>query len=93
MLNMEGVLMSVKTLNDVQAMVLPATGPVARTYSIAPTPAMIPEAQAIPSAALDSFLEAENPLGCIRGVMWVMAFNAAVVLMGVAIWQCCKFLL
>ena len=74
--------MSVKTLNSVQPMVLPANISQARTYSIAPSPALHPRREkSYPSAAqIDSFLEAENPLGCIRGVMWVMAFNIAVFL-------------
>jgi len=84
--------MSVKTLNSAQPMVLPASISHARTYSIAPSPASIPNETRYPSAEqIDSFLEAENPLGCIRGVMWVMAFNIAVFLVGFTIWQCVKF--
>ena len=65
-------------------MVLPANISQARTYSIAPSPAYIPDERSIlpPPPEIDSFLEAENPLGCIRGVMWVMAFNVAVFLLG-----------
>jgi hypothetical protein len=86
--------MSVKTLNSVESMVLPATTSQARTYSIAPSPMSRPEERSYPSAAqIDSFLEAENPLGCIRGVMWVMAFNVSVFLLGLAIWQCVKSLM
>ncbi len=85
--------MSVKTLNSAQTMVLPASISHARTYSVAPSPAYIPNERPCPSAEeIDSFLEAENPLGCIRGVMWVMAFNLAVFLVGLTIWQCVKFL-
>jgi len=89
--------MSVKTLNSAQPMVLPASISHARTYSIAPiplsVPASLPEERLYPSTEdIDAFLEAENPLGCFRGVMWVMAFNVAVFLVGVTIWQCLKFL-
>jgi hypothetical protein len=88
--------MSVKTLNSAQPMVLPASMSPARTYSIAPIPvsipASIPEERLHPAPEqIDAFLEAENPLGCIRGVMWVMAFNVAVFLAGFTIWQCLKF--
>jgi len=84
--------MSVKTLNSAQPMVLPSGMSHARTYSIAPSPASDPNETPYPSAEqIDSFLEAENPLGCIRGVMWVMAFNIAVFLLGLTIWKCLKF--
>jgi hypothetical protein len=84
--------MSVKTLSSAQPMVLPASISHARTYSIAPSPAYIPDEKSYASAAqMDSFLEEEHPLGCIRGVMWVMAFNLAVFLVGLTIWQCVKF--
>ncbi len=87
--------MSVKTLNSIDAIALPATVSQARTYSIAPIPAFIPaEEKSYPAAPeIDSFLEAENPLGCIRGVMWVMAFNVAVFLLGLMVWQSCKLFL
>jgi hypothetical protein len=86
--------MSTKTLNSVQSIVLPAAVSQPRTYSISPSPAFIPTEQSCPSAAeIDSFLEAENPLGCFRGVMWVMVFNVAVFLLGLMIWQSCKFFL
>ena len=85
--------MSVKTLNSAQPMVLPANISGARTYSIAPGSAYVPQENTCDSAdQIDSFLEGENPLGCIRGVIWVMAFNLAVFLLGAAIWQCVKFL-
>ena len=89
--------MSVKTLNSAQPMVLPARISHARTYSIAPTsvpvPASLPGERPYASTEdIEAFLEAENPLGCFRGVMWVMAFNVAVVLVGLTIWQCLKFL-
>jgi len=73
-------------------MVLPARLSHARTYSIPPGPATVPNEKLHSSTEhIDSFLEAENPLGCIRGVLWVMAFNVAVFLVGLAIWQCIKF--
>jgi hypothetical protein len=83
--------MSARAVNSVQPMVLPANISQARTYSIAPSPAYIPDERSYPSAQIDPFLEAENPLGCIRGVMWVMAFNVAAFLFGLLIWQCVKF--
>jgi hypothetical protein len=86
--------MSVKTLNSVQPMVLPASISPARTYSITPSPTYIADERSRPSAAkIESFLEEEHPLGCIRGVMWVMAFNLGVFLVGLTIWQCVKFLM
>ncbi len=86
--------MSVKTLNSAPPIVLPASISHARTYSIAPSPLSVPDERPYPSTEqIDSFLEAENPLGCIRGVMWVMAFNIAVFLVGLTIWQCVKFLM
>ncbi len=91
--------MSARTVNSVQPMVLPANISQARTYSVAPSPAYIPDEKSCPSAAqpsatqIDSFLEAENPLGCIRGVMWVMAFNVAVFVFGLLMWRCVKFLM
>jgi hypothetical protein len=85
--------MSVKTLNNAPAIGLRATAPQPRTYSIDPSQIPLPETRSVPSAhELESFLEAENPLGCIRGVMWVMAFNVAVFLLGFMIWQSCKLL-
>ena len=74
-------------------MVFPARVSQARTYSVAPSPVQLPNETTSPSQAqLDLFLEGENPIGCIRGVMWVMAFNFAVFLFGAAIWECVKFL-
>jgi hypothetical protein len=91
---LEGALMSASTVNSVQPMVIPANLSQARTYSVAPSPASIPGEKSYPSATpIDSFLEAENPLGCIRGVMWVMAFNVAVLLFGLLMWRCVKFLM
>jgi len=46
----------------------------------------------VASTELEAFLDGDNPLGCFRGVMWVMAFNAAVALLGFMIWQSCKYL-
>jgi hypothetical protein len=86
--------MSARTVNSVQPMVLPANVSQARTYSVAPSTAYILDEKSSPSAApIDSFLEAENPLGCFRGVMWVMAFNVAVFLFGLLMWQCVRFLM
>jgi hypothetical protein len=86
--------MPVKTLNSAQPMVFPAGISHERTYSIAPGPARIPKQESYSSATeIGSFLEGENPLGCIRGVMWVMAFNLAVFLFGLMIWQSVKFFL
>ncbi len=86
--------MSVRTVNSVQPMVLPANISQARTYSVAPSPAYIPDEKSYPSTSqIDSFLEAENPLGCIRGVMLVMSFNVAVFLFGLLMWRCVKFLM
>jgi hypothetical protein len=91
--------MSVKTLNRVEATTIPATVistsvSTARTYSVAPETRFIPEQKLNHAPAeLSIFLENENPIGCIRGVMWVMAFNAGVFLIGMAIWQSCKHLL
>jgi hypothetical protein len=89
--------MSVKTLNSAQPLVGVSSPSPTGTYSIAPS-----SATAIQSSSrealfptpeeIDSFLDAENPLGCIRGVMWVMAFNAAVFMLGLVIWQSCKYL-
>ena len=90
--------MSAKTLNSVQSVVvepLAARSPIskARTYSIEPRLASVPaKTSYVSTTELESFLEAENPLGCFRGVMWVMAFNAAVFLLGFVIWQSWKFL-
>jgi len=89
--------MSVKTLNSAQSIALPAGISHSPTYSIAPSPVSVPASLPVerlyPSTEdIDAFLEAENPLGCIRGVMWVMAFNVAVFLVGFTIWQCLKFL-
>ena len=79
--------MPTKTLGEV------ATGrtAVSRTYSVPSCviPDIHPGQERCP-VEIDSFLEEENPLGCIRGVMWVMVFNAAAILLGMAIWQACK---
>jgi hypothetical protein len=85
--------MSVKTLSSVQPMVLPAGASQPRTYSIEPNPTYRADGNSVAAAAeLEAFLEQEHPLGCIRGVMWVMAFNLAVFLGGLAIWECVKLL-
>jgi hypothetical protein len=91
--------MAVKTLNNsqsvvAQSVVSPISAPRVRTYSVEPRIESDPgEVSCISETELQSFLDAENPLGCFRGVMWVMAFNAVVFLLGVAIWQSCKLLL
>ncbi len=82
--------MSLETLSTIQAFSAPARR---LTYSIAPE--VLPDAsQEIHHAPenLEVFLEGENPLGCIRGVMWIMAFNAGVFLLGLLIWESCKYL-
>ena len=79
--------MPVKALSDVETVQVSAT----RTYSVPSSVVM-----SVPAGVetrypsdLQIFLEEENPLGCIRGVMWVMVFNAAAVLLGLAIWKTC----
>jgi hypothetical protein len=85
--------MSVKTLHNVQSVGNAAPVSAPRTYSIAPRVAPEPvESLYSTPAELEIFLDGENPLGCIRGVMWVMAFNAAVFLLGFLVWQSCKYL-
>jgi len=90
--------MSAKTLNNVQSIDLHSIAdrssqPKAQTYSIEPRLASVPaKTTCVPTTELESFLQGENPLGCFRGVMWVMAFNAAVLLLGFVIWQSCKLL-
>ncbi len=86
--------MSVKTLNSAETFVAPSASPRRLTYSIAPSAQLVapPELHSMP-AELESFLEGENPIGCIRGVMWVMAFNAGVFLAGFMLWQSFKYLL
>ncbi len=85
--------MSVKTLNPVHSAIASTAVSPARTYSIEPMLSLPRREQyAATSNPLEIFLEAENPLGCIRGVMWVMAFNAAVFALGFAVWQAFKFL-
>ena len=85
--------MSVKTLNNAEVIAIPPRTAPTRTYSIAPvSQAGGAETPSLTAAEIDSFLQAENPLGCFRGVLWVMAFNLAVFLMGVMIWQSCKLL-
>jgi len=85
--------MSVKTLNSVQSIAAPVPVSKAHTYSIEPQVTSISATTScVAPAELESFLEAENPLGCFRGVMWVMVFNAAAFLMGFVIWQSWKLL-
>jgi len=89
--------MSVKTLNGVQSFATPSAtssrDTPARTYSIEPGRASIP-AEELYSTQNDlaGFLEGENPIGCVRGVMWVMAFNASVFVLGFAVWEAFKLL-
>jgi hypothetical protein len=86
--------MAVKTLNTIESTVSSSGLSKATTYSIECGATSLPaETGGVSKAELESFLEGENPLGCIRGVMWVMAFNAAAFLVGFMIWQGCKFLL
>ncbi|AXC13420.1 hypothetical protein ACPOL_4143 [Acidisarcina polymorpha] len=89
--------MSAKTLNPGYTIHRPSIQSHG-TYSIAPTASTTAEASttieeygATPNH-IESFLEVENPLGCIRGVMWVMAFNASVFALGFLIWKSCKLL-
>lgn len=85
--------MTVKTLNSVQSIAAPGPISKTRTYSIEPQFTSIPaQTSCVSPTELESFLEAENPLGCFRGVMWVMVFNAAAFLLGFAIWQSWKLL-
>jgi len=90
--------MSAKILNSAPSIVVqPFAGrsshSKARTYSIEPQLTSVPaQTSYVPTTELESFLEAENPLGCFRGVMWVMAFNTAAFLLGFVIWQSWKFL-
>ncbi len=85
--------MPVKTLNADQVLSTPAPTSKRLTYSIAPaaTSAPAPEAPMHP-AELEAFLENENPLGCIRGVVWVMAFNMIVFLAAFSAWELFKHL-
>ncbi len=90
--------MTVKALNNVRSLGASIPASPSLTYSIVPTLSSAtaevlehPPVQSF-SPEIDSFLEGENPLGCIRGVMWVMAFNAAIFLLGFVIWQSCKYL-
>jgi hypothetical protein len=86
--------MAVKTLNTIESIASQGGTSRATTYSIECHATSLPADAATESRAeLESFLQAENPLGCFRGVMWVMAFNAAAFLLGFMIWQGCKFLL
>lgn len=80
--------MSVKTLNVVPIFSAPAPASKRLTYSIAPSETAVPaqESSSLP-AELEVFLEHENPLGCIRGVFWVMAFNAIVFLTAFSAWE------
>jgi len=85
--------MSVKTLNAVQVFSTPALASKRLTYSIAPAATTVPDSQSPPRPAeLEMFLENENPLGCIRGVFWVMAFNVIVFLAAFSAWATFKYL-
>jgi hypothetical protein len=90
--------MSAKTLNSVPSIVVePMVGrsPLSKalTYSLESQLTSVPaKTVCLSTPELESFLEGENPLGCFRGVMWVMGFNAAVFLLGFVIWQSWKFL-
>ena len=82
--------MLVKSLNEVKS----APASAAATYSVRSN--VIASIGAAQSAAhapdLEIFLEGENPIGCIEGVMWVMVFNAAAFALGFAVWEACKLL-
>jgi len=86
--------MSAKTLNVVEVFNTAAFTSRDLTYSIAPAPAAIPTPE-LPSCPveLQVFLENDNPLGCVRGVFWVMAFNAIVFLTVFSAWATFKYLL
>jgi len=85
--------MSAKTLNAVQLFSSSALASEPLTYSIAPaSTSFISQTLSTAPAELESFLEDENPLGCIRGVLWVMGFNAAAFLIGYTIWAACAHL-
>lgn len=58
-----------------------------RTYSLETNVVTPASPERCERPQLELFLEEENPLGCIRGVMWVMVFNAGAVLGGIAIWK------
>jgi len=83
--------MSAKTLNAVQVFAAPAVSSKRLTYSIAPaqTTVSAPEASSHP-AELERFLENENPLGCARGVLLIMAFNAIVFVAAFSAWAAFK---
>jgi hypothetical protein len=86
--------MSAKTLNAVQVFSAPALASERRTYSITPAPTSFPsQTSTADPADLESFLENENPIGCIRGVFWVMVFNAVAFLIGFTVWATCNYLL
>jgi hypothetical protein len=85
--------MAVKTLNKVRSLGATIPASQSRTYSIAPSMTSSSERATKPHLVeMESSLQDENPLGCIRGVMWVMAFNLAALFLGIAIWQSCKLL-
>jgi hypothetical protein len=88
--------MSVKTLNANQLFNAPAHSPRRLTYSIDPLPASphihgSQESEA-PPTELEVFLDNENPLGCLRGVMWVMGFNMVAFLVAFTVWVSLRFL-
>lgn len=85
--------MSTETLSTVASFRSSAAVSRPRTYSIAPVlETVVPEKVAAPPANVGVFLEGENPLGCIRGVMWMMAFNVGAFALGFLIWRSCKLL-
>jgi hypothetical protein len=82
--------MSIETLSTIQPFIAPGRR---LTYSISPMVAPdVPQEIYSEPELLEMFLEGENPLGCIRGVMWMMAFNAGFFLLGFLIWQFWKYL-
>jgi hypothetical protein len=85
--------MSVKTLSEIQTLGPASLGFRRHTYSISPIVATPASAGAtLPASDLEIALDGENPLGCARGVFFVMAFNAGVALLGFLIWQSIKYL-
>jgi hypothetical protein len=86
--------MSAKTLDAVQIFNTPALTARQPTYSVAPASISVPAAE-LPTrpAEVETFLDSENPLGCARGVVWVMAFNAIAFLTAFSAWATFKYLL
>jgi hypothetical protein len=85
--------MFTKTLNASQVFHAPAVASKRLTSSIAPASTSLPgHTPTADPIDVESFLEDENPIGCIRGVFWVMGFNAVAFLIGFTVWATCKYL-